>query len=152
MGVTESLLAGSFATSSPARLRNFAVFLYDDPQKYELIALLLVYPITTPEIAALDLETSKHEPFCRALGSGPGLTIKSCQVLPGIDEFKDRALGASIVATTNINIRVDILGVRRGTVAQVVWVIYPDERQPQIGIAELVRLLDARVATAVGGN
>lgn len=149
MGMTASALAGSFGTG---RARNFANFLYTDSRTYELIALLLVYPLTAQEIAAGDLEIAKHEPFCQALSSGPGLTVKSCRALEGIDEFKDRALGASIGAATTINLRADILVVRRGAIAEVAYVFYPDGAQPPIGVIEIVRLLDARVATAVGGK
>ena len=149
MGMTESTLAGSFGK---ARARNFAAFLNINPQGYELIALVLVYQLSTQETTGLDQEISKHEPFCKALSSGPGLTIKSCQPLPGMDEFKDRALGASIGATTTINLRADILIVRRGVVAEVVYIFYADGAQPQIGVNEIVRILDARVATAVGGK
>ncbi|GEM_PF-1956717 len=149
MGATASALAGSFGTG---RARNFAVFLYSDPRSYELIALLLVYPLSTPETAWFDLQVSKHEPFCQALSNSPGLTIKSCQPLQGTDEFKGRALGASIGATTTINLRVDIAIVRRGTVAAVVYGFYSEGTPPPIGVIEMVRLLDARVATAVVGE
>lgn len=158
IGFTESAFSQSFGTLSQARPRNFAVFLNSDPQKFELIAHLLLYPLSTLETAGLDLEISRPDAFCKSLGSGlagSGTTvaIKSCSVLPGMDKFGDRSLGSSIVlSTSSIALRADIVAVRRGTVIEAVYAFYLDGTQPLIGVSEIARILDTRVAVALGSK
>lgn len=158
IGFTESALARGFGTITQARPRNLAVFLNGDPQKFELIALFLLYPLSTLETAGFDLQISSPDAFCKSLGSGlagsgTSVAIKTCSVLPGMDKFGDRSLGSSLVLTTSgIDLRTDIGVVRRGTVVEVIYAFYLDGRQPPMSISEITRILDARVAAALGSK
>jgi hypothetical protein len=156
VGFTESALARGFGTITQARPRNLAVFLNGDPQRFELIALFLLYPLSSLETAGFDLQISNPDTFCKSLGSGlagSGTTvaIKSCRVLPGMDKFGDRSLGSSVVLTASgIDLRVDIVVVRRGTVVEVIYAFYLDGRQPPMSVSEITGILDARVVAALG--
>lgn len=70
-----------------------------------------------------------------------------------MDKFGDRSLGSSLVLTTSgIDLRTDIGVVRRGTVVEVIYAFYLDGRQPPMSISEITRILDARVAAALGSK
>ncbi len=144
-------LARSFGSLSEGRPHNSFVFVSGVSQ--EVVFGFLVYPLSPLDRASFDGAFANPDSFLKGFAAGyaGSGTIRSSEVLPGMDKFGERSLGFTmLVSSAAMSMRLDVSLVRRGSVAQVILVVYPDGKQPPIGIAELTRILDARVAAVAG--
>lgn len=151
---SESAIADSFSRSGvQARPKNLFVFAKNSP-KLELIVGFILYPLSATDRAAMDASLSNPDSLLRSLAAGfanGGRATKSSSVVPGLDKFGDRSVGVTALPSMGSpQLRMDAVVARRGSVAQVVCLIYPDGSAPSVEIGPVALALDSRIATTLG--
>lgn len=151
-GMNEATLATTVSANlTEARAHNFFAFIRGAP-KLEMILGLIMYPLSPLDRASFDFPISNPDTFAKEFATGfssSGRGVKSTNLIPGMDRYGDRSAGVSIVpASDTVQLRLDVAIARRGSVGQMIFLIYLDGYQPSISIGELTRVLDGRVAVA----
>lgn len=151
---SEASIAGSFKQfSTEAHPRNLFVFAKNNP-KLELVVGFVLYPLSPTERVAIDSSLSNPDSVLQMVAAGfamGGRTIKSSRVIPGLDRFGDRSVGVTVIPTIESQqLRMDAVVTRRGSVVQVVCLIYTDGSLPSLEVGVVAQILDSRVTTALG--
>jgi hypothetical protein len=154
LNLSESDLARAFGPAfSQAQPHNFAGFVNNSPQKPEIVASFLFYPLSPLEQSLLDTYFADPEVAAKAFASGvtDPEAKAATRVLKGMDKFGDRSFGlTTLLGSGNPKLRMDVVIVHQRTVAEFVFAVYPDSTQPPVGVGDLTRILDDRVAAALG--
>lgn len=147
LGVTEESLSGNLPYDQ-ARLRNVAAFQYTRPA--ELVLSFLLYPLTPEEAAAFDSALSPEKGLELVAGLLAKEEFAAPALLEGEKPLGDKSIAITVLGSGDTaDMRTDIAIVRRDKVVEVVLVRYLDGRAPRKPLAELVGILDARVAQAI---
>jgi hypothetical protein len=154
LNLSESDLAQAFSgASTTARPMNFTAFLNSNPQKFQIVLSFLLYPLTTLEKAAFDLQLANPDIALQSFGAGFTSTTGGAKpsLLPGMDKFGDKSIGfTTTMSSGGLALRMDMVIVSRGTAIEVLMSMYLDGVQPTANLADLAKILDARVAAALG--
>ncbi len=153
LGISNAALARSFGSFSQAKLQDSFVFIATGTNRIDLIMGLLIHPLSTLERASFDFAMANPDTLFKGIASGMGgsaAQVKSTAVLPGMDKFGDKSAGVTLVfANAAAALRMDIVIIRRGPAVAVLYVMYLDGTQPTVGIAELAKKWDSRLAAAL---
>ncbi len=130
--------------ASKAKPINYTVFFYPvPPSNPQTITTLLMYPLDAAERALYDskIETQTFATF-----------LADAQPYPGMPKLGDKSAGVTLVRTTptRSSMRNDAIIVRRGAIIELVYLHYLDTVKPPLSAIDIARLLDGRVATALG--
>ena len=151
MNLTEEALGNALrGIGAQARVQNLAAFQH--PQRYQVALGFLVFPLTTAEKTALETQLASADSALKAWGSAlvGNVGLANAKSLAGVDKFGDKSVG--LTTTTQllgVNVRADAVMIVRGSVVEVVMSFYPDGIQPALATADLAKLLDARLVTAL---
>ncbi len=151
---TEASIAQSFSQIAiQARPRNLFVFSKKTP-KVELVVGFVLYPLSSFERTIVDSSLSNPDSVLQALAAGfaiGGRSIKSSRIIPGMDKFGDRSVGVTALPSMDSpQLRMDVVVTRRGSIAEIVCLIYSDGSPPSFEIGTVALLLDSRVAISLG--
>lgn len=153
MGINEETLARSMSSFTQARPDNLAAFANYDVDNLQVAFSCLIYPLTPMEQASFDLSLRNPElalaTFGGALAQG-GATTEP-RLIPGMDRLGDQSIGITTdISVQDIALKLDLGLIRRGAVVEIVMIFYLAENEPSITVQEMARILDSRVATALG--
>ncbi len=152
--LSEADLARAFAsTATTARPQNFTAFMNRNPLQFQIFLSFLLYPMRPLEKAALDLQLSNPDTALKTFGTGLTGAAAGAQVslLPGMDNFGDASVGFTAKMTSGgITLRMESVIVSHGTAVEILMSIYQDGKQPAVKIGDMTKILDARVAAALG--
>jgi hypothetical protein len=154
MNLDEQVLSTGFrGIGSQARLYNLTAFSY--AQKNQLVLSFLVFPMTPAEKTTFEAQLTNPDNVLKTWGSlllGAG-GLANAKPLAGVDKFGDKSIGLMTTANNaGVALREDAVIVSRGLIAQVFLSFYADGAAPPIATAELVKVLDTRLATTLGGK
>lgn len=154
MNLTEEAMGSAFRSiGAQARVQNLAAFQHS--QRAQVVLAFLVFPLTAAEKTALGTQLATPENALKAWGNAlVGETgVKNAKSLTGVDKFGDKSVGFTTVSPMlGVNIRADAVMILRGSVVQVVMSFYPEAVPPAISSADLAKLMDARLTTALAGK
>jgi hypothetical protein len=154
MNLTEEALGNAFrGIGAQARVQNVAAF--QSAPRGQVALGFLIFPLTAPEKTAVETQLASTDSALKAWGSAlvGNAGVPYAKPLAGVDKFGDKSLGLT-TTTTSIGaaVRADAVMITRGGVVEVVMSFYPDGIQPALATADLAKLLDTRVATALTGK
>jgi hypothetical protein len=154
MNLTEDALNAAFRNiGTQARVQNFAAFQHS--QRAQVIASMLIYPLSAAERTALVGQLASNDSALKAWGNAlvGESGVKNAKPLAGVDKFGDKSIGfTTTTLMLGVNIRADAVMILRGSVVQVVLSFHPDGVPPAISTADLAKLLDTRLATTLTGK
>ena len=156
LNLSEAFFAKVFSSLSAGRPRNLFVFLRAAPS-YEQVTGVLIYPLSPLDAASIDSQITNPDSLTKAVGmwvsSGGSSRVQSSNTIPGADKFGDHSTGVSLVtASATAQLRWDVVLAHRSTCAELIYLVYIDGRQPSTSITDLARILDGRVAIALGSK
>lgn len=156
LNLSEVSEAKTFWFLGEGRPRNLFVFLRGAPS-YEEVMSVLIYPLSPMDAALIDSLIASPDRLIRAVGtgvsSGGSGSVRSSNTIPGADKFGDRSVGVSLVSSgSTVPLRWDVLLARRSAFAELIYLVYIDGRQPSTSITDLARILDGRLAIALGSK
>lgn len=155
LGLSDEAMTSAFSSLSQAKLQNSFVFLATGAQRIDVIMGLLLYPLSTLDRASFDFAIANPDVLFEGIASGMGANatqVKSTAVLPGMDKFGNKSIGVTLVTGSVVAaLRMDIIIMRRGSAVAVLYVMYIDGKRPAVGIAELARKWESRLAAALRG-
>lgn len=154
--VTEEYIGRSFGSAfSSGQPHNLTAYIATRPS-FELILSMVVYPLSTLDRAGFDLAATTPDLMVKSFSTavaGSTRTVKSANIIPGLDNIGDGSVGIStVIIATPTNSQVDLVMAHRGSVAQIVAVFYFEGTRPIIPVGDLARILDGRIAKAFGGK
>jgi hypothetical protein len=154
MNLTEDALNAAFQKiGAQARVQNLAAFQHS--QRAQVVASLLIYPLSSAERTALVAQLANNDSALKAWGSAlvGEAGLKNVKPLAGVDKFGDKSVGfTTTTLMLGVNIRADAVMIVRGGVIQVVMTFHPDGVPPAISSADLAKLLDTRLTTTLTGK
>ena len=156
LNLSEVSEAKTFWFLGEGRPRNLFVFLRGAPS-YEEVMGVLIYPLSPMDAALIDSLIASPDRLIRAVGtgvsSGGSGSVRSSNMISGADKFGDHSVGVSLVSSgSTVPLRWDVLLARRNAFAELIYLVYIDGRQPSTSITDLGRILDGRLALALGSK
>ena len=154
MSLNEEILSAGFrGIGSQTRLYNLTAFSH--APKNQLVLSFLVFPMTPAEKATFEAQLTSPDAVLKTWGSlllGAG-GLPNAKPLAGVDKFGDKSIGFMTTANNaGVALREDTVIVSRGLIAQVILSFYADGAAPPITTADLVKVLDTRLATTLSGK
>jgi hypothetical protein len=152
--LTEEALGNTFrGIGAQARVQNLAAFQH--AQRSQIALGFLIFPLTAAEKAALATQLANSDSALKAWGGAlvgnAGLT--NAKSLAGVDKFGEKSVGFTTTSPMlGVNVRADSAMIVRGSVVEVVMSFYPEAIPPALNTADLAKLLDTRLATALTGK
>jgi hypothetical protein len=150
----DDIIAAYGNAFAAGQLHNVAGFASPDQPNVQMVLAYLFYPVSGWQQAGVDLTLSDPALFQKAFvngaaqaGQDAGAKV-TAKPLPGMDKFGDRSAGASAVVTTSagLTLHLDVVAVRRGNVFEVYNSVYPDKAKTPETLADMVKIVDPRVA------
>ena len=152
--LTEEALENSFTgIGAQARIQNLAAFQHQ--QRAQVALGFLVFPLTATEKTALEAQLANSDSALKAWGSAlvGKAGLPNAKPLAGVDKFGDKSLGLTTTTTMlGVPVRADSVMIVRGGAVAVAMSYYPAAVPPAISTADLAKLLDTRLATALTGK
>jgi hypothetical protein len=152
--LTESDLARALSSvSTQAKPQNLRAFLDSNPQKFQVVVSLILYPMNILEKAGTDLQLSNPESALQAFGTGFSSTSGGAKlsILPGMGKFGDASSGfTTSMVSGGITLRMDMVIVSRGQALEMIISMYQNGATPPASLADLTKILDSRTAAALG--
>ncbi|MCX7838430.1 MAG: hypothetical protein N2559_03100 [Anaerolineae bacterium] len=154
MNLTDYALNAMFGKiGAQARVQNLMVLQH--PQRAQVIAMFLLYPLASEEKITLETQLANADNALKAWGNAlvGESGVKDAKPLAGADKFGDKSIGfTTTTQMLGVNIRADAVMMVRGSVAQVVMSFCPEPVPPAINAIDLAKLYDARLASALTGK
>jgi hypothetical protein len=150
----DEIIAAYSNALAASQMHNVAGFASAGAPNYQVVLAYLFYPLSPLQQAGVDLTLSDPALFQKAFVKGAGQTGQAAgakvtaKPLAGMDKFGDRSAGAAAVVTTadGQTLHLDVVAVRRGNVFEVYNSVYPDKAKTPESLADMVKVLDPRVA------
>jgi hypothetical protein len=153
-GLTEEALGNAFkGIGAQARVQNLVAFQHSS--RAQVALGFLIFPLTAEEKTALETQLANSDSALKAWGNalvGPA-GVSSAKPLTGVDKFGDKSVGLTTMMTMmGVLVRADSVMIVRGGAVAVVMSFFPNAVPPALNTADLAKLLDTRLATALTGK
>ncbi len=154
INLTDDALNAMFKKiGAQARVRNLVVLQH--PQRAQVVAGFLIYPLTGEEKAALETQLANAENALKEWGSAlvGEAGVKEARPLASADKFGDKSVGfTTTLPILGTSVRAEAVMMVRASVVQVVMSFYPDPVPPAISTVDLAKVFDARLTSALTGK
>ena len=152
--LTEEVLGNAFrGIGAQARVQNLAAFQHS--QRNQIALGFLIFPLTAAEKATLTAQLASTDNGLKAWGDALVGTagVSKAKPLTGVDKFGEKSVGFTTTSSMlGVNVRAESIVIVRSSVVEVVMSFYPEAIPPALNIADLAKLLDTRLATAMTGK
>ncbi len=142
-------------TGTQTAITNISTFRIKDPFQSEYIISFLAYPISEKDALGFDALANDPRSILEALtvsaqtsGNTPGANL-----LANSGDLGEKSIGFFLaLGQEPVAQNIEFLWVRRGTIIQSLWVIYPIGQTPPVDLHQLGLLLDQRVSERFPGT
>lgn len=134
---------------APAKVAETSVFRIKNPIQYEFVISFLAYPLSEQEGRAFDALANNPASILAVLAQTAQTSgnVETPRLLPELSGIGDKSMGFSMtLGLAPVDQAVDFLWVRRGTIVQSTWIIYPVGGTPSINLRQVGFTFDQRVA------